>query len=617
MAAIGVKTFYPSAPASSDPSALQLLNSKNDLNPQISSDRDTDQSATFEKSQKQLSDRDVYQIKPKEKVDETNPVGTPKPAVGPLVLEAGNFGVTLAGKTQTIYEQINLFQGTTDPVGLATLGFASAFTVMSGACTTYDGYQEQRSAKKIGDVCGRAFGGLKTLRGSITATAAAISLPARALALAMLKTTSQVVAVAAGALTTVAEGLFGMVGLIYFVIFSLKIYEQMGFDRELDAILNDSSLGQEEKQGKVLEFLQGKLSVSDAEKGAVRSEVEATPRYQQLSSQEKEGKIEKKTAKLFKKKEEELKRVLSRKCVDQIRKAEKVDAAAVVDAALAASRTNRIVNGIGMTLCVLGITATVIAFLFTGPLPLLIAVVLAGIVTVGLFSSDLYQLFQDFQRSQPGRYDKLALLFAGVLAFTVASAMVFLAASWIALTCAGVFGLVWLTISLVCYWRLRQLEKAQLLPQKSPDQTSVRIPPRRVSGEEIFYLKKRLSNSAYDGFWGSIRGRTLNAFGYTIAVEDFDGERSYVDLTRLTQKLLKPDLGYPIASDVAAQMPDVQKLVLENLQPEPEREITWYKVGALFQEFRSPERVAQFRGRDFPSVRKAAVESLQSFRVTA
>ena len=481
---------------------------------------------------------------------------------------------------------------------------------MRGACATYDGYQDERRAKKIGDIRGRFFGGLKTLCGSIKAAAAAISLPARALTLAMLKTTSQAVAVAAGVLTTTAEGLFGVVELIYLVIFSLKAYEQVGFGRELKSILNDCSIDEEEKQVKALEFLQGKLDVSDAEKGAIRSEVEATPRYQQLSSQEKEGKIKRKTAKLFKRKEEELKRVLNSECVDQIKKASKIDAAAVVKEAVAADLRNGIIIGIGLTLCAMGIAATVIAIIFTGPIPLLIATVLGGIVMIGFFSDDLYQLFQDFRHSQPGRYDKLCLLFAGILAFTVASAMVFLPTSWIALTCAGVFGLVWVTISFVCYWRLRHLEEAQLPSQKSVDQISP-----NVSAEEIFLLKKRLVKPAYNGFFGSVRGRVFNAFGYTIAVEDSNGKRFYVTLNKLTKKLLKPDKGYPIASNCAARSPDVQKLVLEKLQPEADQKITWQRVGGFFQEFRSPERVSQFRGFNFDGVEKAAIESLQTFQL--
>ncbi len=381
-----------------------------------------------------------------------------KALLGPLALGAGNMIAFLAGKTHRVYDQINLFQGAEDPVGLVGLGVASIFSMISGACTAYDGYCEERFAKKIGDVWGRALAGLKTLRGTVSTTALTLSLPARALTLTALATTANVITATASVFSTVSRALFSTLGLIYLVINSIKIYLQKEFDQELEAVLNNPALSSEKKKGAALEFLQGKLRVTDEEREAIRADVEATRRYQDLSLEKKEAKIESKMTKLARKKEKELARVTSGECVDKIKKAGASTASEVIDAVLLQTRKNRIFNALGITFSILGISGMVIGLAFTGPTPLLVAGLLSIVVTVGLFGLDLYYLVKDFQQSQPGRYDKLCLFLSSILGFGAATAAVCFSMNPIAITCAAVFGMIWLTINLVCYLRLRHLE---------------------------------------------------------------------------------------------------------------------------------------------------------------
>lgn len=384
-----------------------------------------------------------------------------KVILGPLVLGTGDMVADLAGKTHGVYNQIIMMQGVEDPVGLVGISVASVFSIISGAFTAYDGYREERLAKKIGDVWGRALAGLKTLRGTVTTTASTLSLPARALTLTALATTSKVIIATAGIFSTISASLFSTIGMIYLVINSIKVHLQRGFDQEFAAVLNNPELSSEEKNSAGLEFLQAKLRVTDEEKVAIRADVETNPRYQDLSLEKKEAKIESKISKLSKKKEEELKRVTNAECVDKIKKAEPSSATEVVEAVLAQARKNMIFNALGITISILGISAMVIAVAFTGPGALLAAGILSMIVTAGLFGFDLYYLFQDFQQSQPGRYDKLCLLFSSILGFGAATAAICFSMNPIAIACAAVFGLVWLTINLICFWRLRQLEKAK------------------------------------------------------------------------------------------------------------------------------------------------------------
>lgn len=378
--------------------------------------------------------------------------------LGPLVLGAGDLIADLAGKTRGVYNQINLFQGTEDPVGLVGLSVTSVFSIVSGACTAYDGYREERLSKKIGDVWGRVLGGLKAFRGSVTTTASTLSLPARALTLTALATTSKVITAVASVFSNVSGALFSTIGLIYLVINSIKIHLQRGFDQELSAVLNNPALPPEEKNGAALAFLQDKLRVSDEEKAAIRADVEANPRYQDFSNEKKEAKITSKIGKLSKKKEEELKRVTSGECVDKIKNADTSAADEVVESVLSQCRKNMFFNALGVVISILGISAMIIGLVFSAGAPLLAAAVMSVVVTAALFGLDLYYLVKDFQQSQPGRYDKLCLLISSVVGFGAASAAVCFSMNPIAISCAAVFGLIWLTINLVCYWRLRNLE---------------------------------------------------------------------------------------------------------------------------------------------------------------
>ncbi len=377
--------------------------------------------------------------------------------MGPLTLGFGDLVADLAGKTHDVYSNINFFQGREDPVGLAGLGVASIFWIFTGGFMTYDGIREQYIAKKIGDAWGRGLACLKTARGTVLTIAATITVPLRGLTLAAIMTTSRVVTAVAGVFSNVAGGLFSFLSCICLAIYGMKIHEQRGFNQKLDAVLNDPALSLEQRNLAALAHLKEALCVSPHERAAIQTEVNGNDRYTRLPAQEKQAKIERKAKKLLLKKEAVMNRCLSGKALSQIRQATNADAADVIAKVQSVSRKNMILNAIGLTLAALGVASIAIAFIFSGPTPLFVVAILSVIVTIGLFVTDLYYLLQDFKASEPGRYDKLCLLLSSVMGVVVTAAAVCLAANWVALTCAAVFGLVWLIINLICYLRLRQL----------------------------------------------------------------------------------------------------------------------------------------------------------------
>ncbi|MBS0652551.1 MAG: hypothetical protein JSR39_03395 [Verrucomicrobia bacterium] len=137
-------------------------------------------------------------------------------------------------------------------------------------------------------------------------------------------------------------------------------------------------------------------------------------------------------------------------------------------------------------------------------------------------------------------------------------------------------------------------------------------PPVSEAPRSALPLKERLP--VYEGLFGSIWGRVLNLFEHTIAIEDRNGACSYVKVSKLTEELLKPDMGRPAASHFAAQTKQVQQLVLENLQPIIGQPITWEKVEGLFQAFRTSEMLTRLRGADCPAVKQAVSERLESLK---
>ena len=98
MAAIDVKTFYPSAPALSDPSASQSSKSKNYLNSEVSRMQ----------IGSPLVDAEAASL---------------KPVLGPLVLQAGKVGVALAGKTEIVSPADQLVSGKNGSAGSCDFRF--------------------------------------------------------------------------------------------------------------------------------------------------------------------------------------------------------------------------------------------------------------------------------------------------------------------------------------------------------------------------------------------------------------------------------------------------------------------------------------------------------------
>ncbi len=115
---------------------------------------------------------------------------------------------------------------------------------------------------------------------------------------------------------------------------------------------------------------------------------------------------------------------------------------------------------------------------------------------------------------------------------------------------------------------------SEYLTLASPKAQPVNIPAEPSLRDRLFI---------YEGLLGSILGRILNAFEWTIAVEDEGGNRVWVDVGSLTKELL---------GGVAPASKRLQNLVLENLQPVIGKEVTWRKVEALFSDFRTAEQPA-------------------------
>lgn len=374
--------------------------------------------------------------------------------IGPLVLGAGDLIADLAGKTSDVYNQILWFQGAQDPVGLVGLEVTSIFSIVKGACTASEGIRQGKVASKIKDLWGQVLAALKTMRGTISTVGGTIALPARMLTMVSLSSTAGAVTAAAGALSKVSGSLFSLLGFLYFATYGINIYLQYNFDQELASILDVADGSKEQKELAALEMLKAKLKITDEERAQICSEVEARP----LTEAEKTAKIGRKLEKLTKKKEAELKRVTSKACLDLIKNADNLAASSVIETVLEQTKENMILNGIGMAISVLSIVAMMIVLTCTGGAPLIAAAAIGTVVMLALFVVDLYYLWGDFNASEPGRYDRLCLLISSAIGFAVLSVAIFFAASWIALTCAAIFGLIWLIINLTCYWRLRHLE---------------------------------------------------------------------------------------------------------------------------------------------------------------
>jgi hypothetical protein len=380
--------------------------------------------------------------------------------LGPLVVSGAEVVSDFSANIRQTFSTYHQVYGTESPAALAALGFTTGFNLFSGALNVHTAIKEVRTAEKVNDTAGKTLAQLKLVKGTAQAIGGAVYIPVRALSLAALSTSAKAVSVMAGALGSIGSACFNIVSILAGISIGLKLHDQRLFRKELDAILQDPNLTEQQRPAKALEHLKKLATVSTQEKEEIRRELRAQPENQALSSQQLDAKVEEKSSLLLQKKEAHLKRLIDGESIKQIREKGPAEAKEVIEAVQKASLKKVVLSSIAMALIAIGLVVTAAAFIFTGPIGIIVGAAVSLATSVAWFLYDGYGLIKEFQETAPGRFDKLAILISSIVAVIAVSLVFFLSGGLAPIIAASIVGALWLAINGACYYRLYKQSQA-------------------------------------------------------------------------------------------------------------------------------------------------------------
>lgn len=384
-----------------------------------------------------------------------------QPLLGSLVLNGTDVISDVSGNVREIFDSANLFYGTENPIALAALGFTTGFNVISGGLNVKEGITEEKVAEKMADSTGKALAHLKIAKGSVQAAGGVVFIPARALTIAALATASKAYATAAGVLGGIGGVCFNIVSILSGIMLGIRLCEVYQFYRDLKKILNDSHLSEEDRQRRALEYFKQLRIVNPQEKEEIRQAIMSSEKFRSLTSEQQQAKIIKKENKLLQKKEAYLRRIVGDEGLEWICQKGPQEAKTVIDFIQRKSFEKLVMMSMGMGLILLGIGAAAIAFV--PYMPAMIASAVVGLaVSLGWLILDAYTVYKDFDKGEPGRFDKLWIFLSTTLAMISVSLVFFFSTGIPSLIAASIVGAVWFAMNSACYFRIYRFEQKKL-----------------------------------------------------------------------------------------------------------------------------------------------------------
>src|ERR1700722_12983951 len=377
--------------------------------------------------------------------------------LGTLAIDGAGVIGDLSGSVRQTFETYHKVYGTENPVALNALGFTTGFSAVSGGNSVIEGLKDIRTADKVSDTAGQALARLKVVRGGVQAVGGVVYIPERALSIASLFTSAKIVSTVAGVLGMMGGAFFGIVSIVAAIGTGIRLDEQRKFRAGLNAILKNPDLPEEMRSKKALEHLKQLATVSSEEKEQIRNEILALPVSPLPFPESISERVEDKANVLLQKKEAELKRLVDDDCLSQIRQKGLEEAESIIQAVQKKSDEKVTLAWISMALLVAGFAATILSYIFTGPVGILVTTGIGLATSVGWLLTDGHGLIKDFQSSNPGRYDKLWILLSTVGAVVTIALVFFLSGGIAPIIAAAVVGTAWIAINAACYYRLSKV----------------------------------------------------------------------------------------------------------------------------------------------------------------
>ena len=379
------------------------------------------------------------------KVTERIETGSEMALLGPLVLGASGFISGVSGALRGVHSGINLISAQDDPAALSVLAATSGFKLLTGPFDIYDGWENWKTSEKVKDRWGQFLTAKKM-------TGAAVQIAA-------VMTGSKVVGSVASVFGQLGGGVSSLFSLLGIIVNVCEVYLERLFAANIGKKLGDTSLPEDQRYLLCLQDLKSQLKLSPNEKAEIRQEAESDPELKNLSKEERERNIQEMEEKAVRKKELQMARVTDRECVEKVKSARIEEAKEVVEKVCKANTKKMKMSWISISLSVVSFIGVIIALVFTGGTPLIIAAALGLFASVGFLLVDGCKLLQDFKTGESGRYDHLWIFISTVFCFVAVTAAFLLASGLPAIIAAGSLGLIWLSINVACFIRLRHRQK--------------------------------------------------------------------------------------------------------------------------------------------------------------
>lgn len=389
-------------------------------------------------------------------------IASTQPLLGPLVLSGMDLVSDFSGHVRKHFDTGNVLFGIENPVSLGSLGLTSTFSFFSGGLNIRGGLQDIAKTQEISDTTGTALAAVRVAIGAGLLSLAACFVPMRALSITALLTASKIAASVSAVLGKLGGAASNVVSILAGVSIGIRLNEQRQFRSKLDEVLSNPNLSEEDRYAEALQHLKQLATITPQEKAQIAQEITSNPKYRSLNSEQIAKKIEKRELKLLSKKESYLKRLTDDDCIKSIRKDEGASAKGIVDKVKSKSTEKVVLSSIALTLVAIGIAMTVASF-FLGPVGVMIAAGVGIVTSLSWVLLDAYSLLRNYNESDPGRFDKVAIFISSVLAVTAVTAVFFLSSGVVPIVVASVVGAVWLGLNLFSYWRIRQFEEKKAL----------------------------------------------------------------------------------------------------------------------------------------------------------
>ncbi|MDR2540195.1 MAG: hypothetical protein LBC45_06445 [Chlamydiales bacterium] len=348
----------------------------------------------------------------------------------------------------------------------SVLSFAKCLSFVSVGNNFYSASANIKESARTRDRFGQWTNEVKQARSAMQFLSGVFYFSSLGLSLSSSIASFKTVIIASGILSKTTTIFSNSAVFLMLLLTSMKLYEQHGFQQELDKRLSElQHVSLQEKEKAIAKFLQEQLSVSEPlqeqlrvnlQKRYVKKSIEditnsKKPYYKNIDAYVKRRfprEISKKEAA----KTAYMKRVTNRSCIELIKQMDHATMGSTIVKVQEVAYKNRMFNYLAIGLAGIGFLGLAISFI-PGTAFVTLSTVLDLVPTVAFSVLGIYDLVQSLQNNREGFYDRLVLIATGCIGIITSTSLYLLTENVLVKYTAILLAMIWL--SLLYYVSLR------------------------------------------------------------------------------------------------------------------------------------------------------------------